>query len=550
MILSKESYYNLDIDYIKERVNVFTPYGDQLKRGLKPLGPEHIETIQQCYDETEVVMGLLEKHRYTFVELRNFFKHINDLTGTFNRLLAEEVLSVTELFEIKTLVTMMGRMVKLLEKVNDQLPENVKIHRMQSIETLMDPEGYGVNTFYIYDGYSRKLKTIRQDLKAVEYLISKIKKDRKDLVESSLGVKVRLNGEIVVKKEEKELMASLNDSSLLIYTAETYMSVTYKICSTEELDRLEEQITELKREEEAEEYVVRKQLSIELVEYLEALKANCNRIGALDLLLARGYYAIGIEGVKPTLLSEERLAIVDGRHLKIAFSHRAEKKPYTPVSITLEKGVSCITGANMGGKTVTLRMVGMLTAMAQMGLFVPAREMSFSPRNFVYISVGDDQSTDKGLSTFGAEIEHMKEVISMAELKGLILVDELASGTNPKEGYAISKAIINYLKQKNSMTVITTHFDGLADDDDVCHYQVSGLSNVDFDALLIELKSDELLGMERIHEHMDYRLKVIHNNEEVPKDAINISRLMGLDQEILEDAKDILSSFIKTGGNN
>lgn len=544
MILSKETYDNLDIDFIKYRVNVYTPYGEQLKKDLRPLGPDRIEEIQRIYDETEIVIGLLEKHRYTFVELRNYFKHITDLSGTFNRLTAQEVLSVTELFEVKTLTTMMRRIVTLLEeKILIKLPESAQVKRLMEIEKILDPEDIGVNTFYIYDGYSKRLSEIRSDLKAVEHLISKIKKDQKDLVENEYGVKVRLNGEIIVKKEEKDLITAFNASSLLIYSAETYMTITYKIRSTNELDRLEEQITELKREEEAEEYIVRTDLSKSLEEYVEIIVDNCQRVGRLDLLLARGYYAIGVEGVKPRLQTEECLEIVDGRHLKIAFSHRAEKKPYTPVSISLEKGVSCITGANMGGKTVTLRMVGMLTAMAQMGLYVPAKEMIYSPRNFIYISVGDDQSTDKGLSTFGAEIEHMKEVISMADLKGLILVDELASGTNPKEGYAISKAIINYLKTKNSMTIITTHFDGLADDEQVCHYQVSGLSHVDFDALLIELKSDDQLGMNRIHEYMDYRLKVIHNNEEVPKDAINISRLMGLKQEILEEAKGILSSL-------
>lgn len=543
MILSKETYDNLDIDYIKERVNVFTPYGAHMKKALRPLGPDNVEAIQKSFDETEAVLRLIAKHRYTLIELRNYFKHITDLTGTFNRLTAQEILSTTELFEVKTLVTMMRRMDELLVKFMDQLPDGVRFTRMLAVEKLLDPEDLGVNTFYIYDGYSKKLGQIRKDMKAVEHLMTKIKLDRKDLVEKTYKVKIRLNGEIVVKKEEKELIATLNTSDLLLYTAETYMTVTYKIRGTEELDRLDEQITELKREEEAEEYKVRLDLSHELAEHVDALKDNCQRIGALDLLLAKGYYANGIEGVKPKLLDEECLEIVDGRHLKIAFTHRAEKKPYTPVSISLNKGVSCITGANMGGKTVTLRMVGMLTAMAQMGLYVPASKMALSPRNFIYISVGDDQSTDKGLSTFGAEIEHMKDVISMADLKGLILVDELASGTNPKEGYAISKAIINYLKEKNSMTIITTHFDGLADDEDVCHYQVCGLSNVDFDALLIELKSDEELRMGRIHDYMDYRLKVIHSNEEVPKDAINISRLMGLNQEILQDAKGILTSL-------
>lgn len=543
MILSKETYDNLDIDYIKERVNVFTPYGLQLKKALRPMGPDDVETIQRSFDETEIVLGLIAKHRYTLVELRNYFKHITDLTGTFNRLTAGEVLSTTELFEIKTLVTMMRRMEELLTEIMFKLPERTRVIRMPEIEQLLDPEALGINTFYIYDGYSKKLSEIRKDMKAVDHLMTKMRKDRKELVEATHGVKVRLNGEIIVKKEEKEVIASLNDSNLLLYAAETYMTVTYKIRGTEELDRLEEQIAELKREEEAEEYKVRVEISEQLAAYVETLKDSCVRVGTLDLLLARGYYAKGIEGVKPKLLNEERLEIVDGRHLKIAFMHRAEKKPYTPVSITLEKGVSCITGANMGGKTVTLRMVGMLTAMAQMGLYVPAAQMALSPRNFIYISVGDDQSTDKGLSTFGAEIEHMKDVISMADLKGLILVDELASGTNPKEGYAISKAIINYLKTRNSMTVITTHFDGLADDESVCHFQVKGLSNVDFDALLIELKSDEKLRMGRIHDYMDYRLKIIHSNEEVPKDAINISRLMGLNEEILEDAKNILSCF-------
>lgn len=548
MILSTTTYDNLDIDYIKERVNVFTPYGELLKKELRPLGPEQVHEIAKNFEETETIIQLLEKHRYTFVELRNYFKHIKDLTGTFNRLDAEEVLSVTELFEIKSLVTMIHRMVDLLSKIMVMLPSHLQINRLEGVESLLDPENLKVNTFYIYDGYSTVLKTIRRDLKAVDHLMSKIKKNQKETIESTLGVKVRLNGEVVIKKEEKDLIATLNDSSLLVYAAETYMNITYKIRSTEEMDRLEEQITELKREEEAEEYNVRKQLSERLREELASLQETCGHIGALDLLLARGYYATGIGGVKPILLEDEILEIVDGRHLKLDFKHRADKKPYTPVSITLNKGVSCITGANMGGKTVTLKMVGMLTAMAQMGLYVPAVKMRLSPRNFIYLSVGDDQSTDRGLSTFGAEIEHMKEVISMAELKGLILVDELASGTNPKEGYAISKAIINYLKLKNSMTLITTHFDGLADDEDVCHYQVNGLKDVDFDALLIELRSQMDSGMTRIHEHMDYRLKVIHNNEEVPKDAINISRLMGLNQDILEDAKDILSSFNRAGG--
>lgn len=203
MIISKETYDNLDIDYIKDRVNVFTPYGEVLKRGIQPLGPEHMQAIQKNYDDTEVAMRLIERHRHKFVELRNYFKHIKDLTGTFNRLTAEEVLSVTELFEVKSLAIMMHRIEALLNELYKYLPQDVLVNRLEDISKLLDPEDLKVNTFYLYDGYSEALKTIRSDMKAVDHLMSKIKKDQKETVESTHDVKVRLNGEIIVKKEEK-----------------------------------------------------------------------------------------------------------------------------------------------------------------------------------------------------------------------------------------------------------------------------------------------------------------------------------------------------------
>ena len=547
MIISKEVYSNLDIDFIKEKINVYTPYGEALKREMKPLSSDKSHELDIIYRETERIIYILEKHRYTFVEIRNYFKKIKDLTGTFNRILEDEVLSVTEIFEIKSLANIIKRMLEALDKIKEEFPEGTKVTRMESVESLLDPSNLGINTFYIYDEYSPSLAEIRKDMKAIESLIIKIKKDIREKIQNDISIKIRSNDEIIVNKDNSDLIENLRNRNDLIYSAETYMNVTFKIKSTEETYRLEQQITELKKQEEEEEFIVRKRITENLKEEVEFIVENCKCIGRLDLLLARGYFAVGIKGVRPIISKNEILRIVNGRHLKLEFKLIKDKKKYTPVSIDISKGVSCITGANMGGKTVTLKMIGMLVTMAQMGLYVPADSMEFSPRNFVYTSIGDSQSTDKGLSTFGAEIEKMKEAIKMSDLKGLILIDELASGTNPKEGYAISKAIINYLKLRNSITIITTHFDGLADDEQVRHLQVQGLSEVDFAKLLMDLKSRDDMGMDVIHEYMDYRLKEIKNPEEVPKDAINISRLMGLDENILEDAKDILSSFNTNG---
>ena len=100
--------------------------------------------------------------------------------------------------------------------------------------------------------------------------------------------------------------------------------------------------------------------------------------------------------------------------------------------------------------------------MAQYGLFVPAQSMKYGLNRFIKSSIGDMQSTDSGLSTFGGEIKIVQEAISQADNRGLILIDDLARGTNPEEGYAISKEIVSYLKNKNSITVLTTHYDNVA----------------------------------------------------------------------------------------
>jgi DNA mismatch repair ATPase MutS len=125
----------------------------------------------------------------------------------------------------------------------------------------------------------------------------------------------------------------------------------------------------------------------------------------------------------------------------------------------------------------------------------------------------------------------VKEALSLSEKNGLVLIDELARGTNPHEGYAISKAIISYLMDKPSITVITTHFDGLADKG-IRHLQVKGLRDIDF---------KNIKNPDAISEYMDYTLMEVEGESNVPRDAINISRLMGIPEKILLMAENIMN---------
>ncbi|WP_053954773.1 MutS-related protein [Inediibacterium massiliense] len=537
MFISEKVFKNLELDYIWNRITVYTPYGDTAKKEMTPYLKEEKSRLLEEYERIEKVMGLIKKHRYTLVDMRNIFKHIKDLRGSFKRIEQDEVLSTVELFEIKSFLFLLEQMDAIIQKLNWNVPLDLKIMPMPSLMDLLDPEKNGVNTFYIYDTYSENLSSLRKKIKDMESQIQRSKKQAREAVQEELNMKIRPNGEISVNKSDREAVKALENCSRLVYSSETYMNITFKVKLEGNTDEILKSLEELKLKEEEEEFVVRRSLTQSLKKEIKNLYNNIKAIGAMDLLIAKGYLAIGMEGVKPKISDKEILTIIDGKHIKVADTLRKQEKEFTPISVNLQSGVTCITGANMGGKTISLKLIGVLSAMAQFGLFVPAKEMTFSIKDYIFFSLGDLQSVDMGLSTFGAEILQIKNIIERAHESGLILIDELARGTNPSEGYAISKALINFLKNKETITVITSHFDGLTADDEVYHLQVKGLEGVDYRALKEEIGNTLEGGIEVVHKYMDYRLIEVKNNHEVPRDAINIARLMGLQEHLLQDAE-------------
>ncbi len=544
MIISEETYKNLDLDYIFDNLTVYTPYGKELKRIIKPFEIDERDKLIEELDKIEKITKLIEIQRYDFIEIRNYFKHIKDLRMTLKRTKDQEVLSNTELYEIKLFINIIMKLNIALNKLKWEIPKDIRIDQVPYLQNIFDPQGTETNTFYIYDEYSESLSSIRKKIRKIEKDISLKKKELQVETERDLNLKLRSNGEIIVNKTDDKKLNELKNYENLVYSMETYMNVTFRIKSTPQIDNLNFSLEELKSIEELEEYNVRNYLSKEIEKYIEEIEGNIRAIAKLDLLIAKAYQSIGFNCIKPEIINENRLFILEGRHLKIENILRKQEKSFTPITVDISKGVTCITGANMGGKTVSLRIIGMLAAMAQYGLFVPAKQMKLSLNNHIFLSMGDLQSLDKGLSTFGGEIIKVKEAIENADQEGIILIDELARGTNPKEGYAISKALINYLKDKKSITVLTTHFDGLGDDPKIKHLQVKGLSQETFESISKELDPiEKKQGIEKLHQYMDYRLYEVDNNKQVPKDAINISRLMGLDEEILSEAERILSEY-------
>ncbi|MBN2795804.1 MAG: DNA mismatch repair protein MutS [Clostridia bacterium] len=535
MFFVADSEKQLELDYILNKIKVQTPFGEKQKKAMRVYKADESSALYAHYETIETLKNAMDKHPVTFKKIREVMSHFKGIDLTLERIYDLEVLSVTELFEVKYFTFMLKQLVELSKAID--VIKTYQLERLTYIEKLLDPDDLEMNTFYLYDSYSEPLKVLREQIKNLESEIITEKKLERQKWSEKLNLKIRPNDEVIIEKHHKDIVETLDAHDAFVYVSDTFMHRTYKVRTSEEALLKAQELSNLKLEEEQEEYKVRQFLTERLSQHLYDIRIQIFCIGKLDLHMAQSYFAKAFHMVKPQLSNTTIFEMHEGIHLIVEEHLKQENLDFIPISMNLSSGVSCITGANMGGKTIGLRLIGQMVMMAQLGLFVPCQSLKFKPLNFVFLSALDGQSIDRGLSTFGAEMVNLASVLKHANEEGLILIDELARGTNPKEGYAISKAIINYLKSKSSITVITTHFDGLADEKDVLHLQVTGLSEVDFEDLEINFEQSNL---EKVHQLMDYRLKVITDKESVPKDAIKISKLMGIDEEILEDAKCIL----------
>lgn len=538
VFMDESTKESLDFQYILNKISTLTPYGMMYKGRLRAFELDRKKELMEELDKLEAFLPSVQNKEIRR-ELNNIFAHIKDLRTSTRRAAEGFILTEVELFEIKNFLFLVRDLSQLIKKNNIPAFDDTEINPIESLEKALDPENTGISTFYIYDAYSEELRKIRDRKREADKEIKIEKKVIKDKIKKELNLDLRPDSSVVISKDKKELIEKLQNEPYLTYVSETYMNIKFAIKPTEKITQLDREILILKDKEEREELRIREDLSKEIGKRRKEIFRNMANIGRLDLLLGKAKYALDINGIKPEIIEEHKIEIIDGIHPKVADFLKEKELSFTPISISLKEGVACITGANMGGKTISLKLVGLLSAMAQYGLFVPAKKMKLGLNQFIKSSIGDMQSTDSGLSTFGGEIKIVQEAISMAKEKGLILIDELARGTNPEEGYAISKAIVAYLKDKNSITLLTTHYDNVANLDNVVHLQVIGLSKVNVIDLAKEISIEE--KMEIINKYMDYRLRIVQKDTSVPKDALNIARIMGLDGEILELAEGYLS---------
>lgn len=282
---------------------------------------------------------------------------------------------------------------------------------------------------------------------------------------------------------------------------------------------LNNKLRELEQQEKDEIEVILASLSASLVEEVPVISRNSEIMTMLDFIFAKAQLALSMNATRPVLNEDGILNIRQGRHPLL------NKEKVVPIDVRLGEGFRqlIITGPNTGGKTVSLKTVGLFTLMAQAGLFIPALDRSqISVFKEVYADIGDEQSIEQNLSTFSSHMTNIVQIMKSADKRSLCLFDELCAGTDPDEGAALAIAILTELKNRGSFTVATTHYSEI---------KIYALSTENVENACCEFDVETLSPT--------YRLLIGIPGK---SNAFAISRKLGLSAQIIEKAKEQISS--------
>ena len=515
--MNQKALHTLEYDKIIEKLTEYaaSPLAKEMCRNLVP-SSDFDEVVQSQSETSDAVTRVRQKGNVSFGGIR-------DIRDSLKRLDIGSSLSITELLAISSLLTASARIKAYGRHEDSEFPDDSLEEMFRSLEPLTpvnnEIKRCILSEDEVSDDASPGLRHVRRSMKSIQ---DKIHSQMNAILNSSRSylqeaVITMRDGRycLPVKAEHKSQVAGMvHDQSS---TGSTLFIEPMAII------RLNNDLRTLEIQEQKEIEAVLADLSNQLAPYLEELKINQDILVKLDFIFAKASLSRHFNCSAPVFNRQRRIRIKDGRHPLL------DPQKVVPINIHLGQDFDLliVTGPNTGGKTVSLKTVGLFTLMGQAGLHIPAFDGSeLAVFEDVFADIGDEQSIEQSLSTFSSHMTNIVKILEQADSNSLCLFDELGAGTDPTEGAALAISILSFLHNMKCRTMATTHYSEL---------KVFALTTPGVENACCEFNVETL--------RPTYRLLIGIPGK---SNAFAISRKLGLPDYIIEDAKNHLEEQDET----
>lgn len=445
------NWYNIDFNDILDSVE---------QQAQSVSGKRLIKTLQPSTDLTVVNARLDETHEaYQLLahKLHVPFLSLDKFETLMKKVEMGYVLTPEELVEYADFLRGMRLLMQFFYKWNHLAPTLCRY--AQGFVTLENVETEIYNTVsktQVLSTASRELNKVRQRLdllnKDIAKMMGKSLKNSayKDYLQESLVVEKNGRPTIPIKSSFKNKV-----SGTII--EESVKGLTTYIEPSGVTKYVDEKVQLIYQEQDIE-FRLLSELTSMIFDYLNVHTKNAEIMVQLDVIFARAKYALTYDGQRVSVNKDNVISLKNAKHPLIT--------PFVPLNISLGENYLglVITGVNAGGKTVVLKTVGLLTAMTMYGLLIPCdKDSQIAIMDNIFVSIGDNQTIHHSLSTFSSEMTTIAYILKQATKHSLVLLDEIGTGTDPKEGTALSVAILNELFTRELLLLVTTHYSEIKD---------------------------------------------------------------------------------------
>ncbi|MBN6203441.1 endonuclease MutS2 [Staphylococcus saprophyticus] len=513
--MRQKSLNVLEFDKIKALIENET-ISDLGKEKVVDMAPAtDFNTVEFQMNETDEISQIYNKHRMPSLS------GLAKISTYIHRAKIGGVLSVSELNVIKRLIQIQNQYKTFYNNLlNEEETINYPIlnDRMEQLPILSDlyqSIHQKCDTYDLYDNASYELQGIRSKISSTN---QRIKQNLDKIVKSQANQK-KLSDAIVTVRNERNVIPVKaeyrQDFNGIVHDQSASGQTLYIEPSS--IVEMSNQISRLKNDEAIERERILSALTVEVAEEADACLISESIMGQIDFLTAKARYASSIKGTKPQFTKDRTV------YLPKAFHPLLDKQTVVANTIEFAQDIETviITGPNTGGKTVTLKTLGLIIVMAQSGILIPTLDGSqLSIFENVYCDIGDEQSIEQSLSTFSSHMKNIVEILHDTTKNSLILFDELGAGTDPSEGAALAMSILDHVHEIGSLVMATTHYPELK----AYSYNREGVMNasVEFDVNTLSPTYKLLMG--------------------VPgrSNAFDISKKLGLNMKVIQKAKSMI----------